>query len=82
MSDLEILRRKLFYRATHRGTREADIVIGNYVRRLLSHISYPEARKLEIWLEQSDDTLLSLEIFYRIEDSFIKTPPPSIVLKW
>jgi antitoxin CptB len=50
-------RRRLLFRATHRGTKEADILIGGFVTRNLAAFSDAEIEALEELLEMPDPVL-------------------------
>jgi antitoxin CptB len=50
-------RRRLLFRATHRGTQENDLLIGGFVRRNLDTLSLPDIEALEILLERPDPDL-------------------------
>jgi antitoxin CptB len=51
---LEALRRKLSFRAWHRGTREADLLIGTFADRCLAEFAAEELRQFERLLEVDD----------------------------
>ena len=53
----EIRRRRLLYRATHRGTRENDILIGGFVSETLSRLTEADMDALEQILELPDAAL-------------------------
>lgn len=50
-------RRRLLFRATHRGTYENDILIGGYVRARLAGFSAAELDALEALMELPDAEL-------------------------
>ena len=50
-------RRRLLYRATHRGTHETDLLVGGYVARRIDTLSEAELDALEHVLEFSDTDL-------------------------
>jgi antitoxin CptB len=50
-------RRRLLFRAQHRGTKECDILIGGFVAARLWQFSENELSDLEIMLEQPDPLL-------------------------
>jgi antitoxin CptB len=50
-------RRRLLYRATHRGTYENDILLGGFVRRHLDAMRESELAALEALLEIPDNDL-------------------------
>ena len=51
---LEALRRKLGFRAWHRGTREADLLIGSFADRHLPEFGPDELRQFERLLTEND----------------------------
>ena len=54
---LEILKKRLIYRASYRGTKEMDILLSTFVNK---------------YIDSFDETLLSeLEIFLNFEDEII-----------
>ncbi|MBN8888709.1 MAG: succinate dehydrogenase assembly factor 2 [Rhodospirillales bacterium] len=50
-------RRRLLFRATHRGTHECDLLIGGYVARRLASLSEAEMDALEEVMELPDSDL-------------------------
>ena len=54
---LGIRRRRLLYRATHRGTFENDLMIGGFVRAHLGGLTEPELEALEAVMEMPDTDL-------------------------
>ena len=50
-------RRRLLYRATHRGTYENDILLGGFVQRHLAALSDSELAALEALLEIQENEL-------------------------
>lgn len=53
----ETRRRRLLFRATHRGTKENDLLLGGFVARGLAHFSDAEVTALEAVLELPDPLL-------------------------
>ena len=54
---LDIRRRRLLFRATHRGTQENDLMIGGFVRAHLATFDAAELDDLEALLELPDTDL-------------------------
>jgi antitoxin CptB len=50
-------RRRLLFRATHRGTRENDILVGGFVTARLAQFTEPEIDALEAIMELPDPLL-------------------------
>ena len=57
MTNKEILKKQIIYRSAHRGSKEMDILLGNFVKE---HID-----------DFSDDDLKSLEQILSIEDEIL-----------
>ena len=53
-AELDPRRRRLLFRAHHRGTKEADLMIGAFVQRLVAGFSAAELDDLEATLEYPD----------------------------
>jgi antitoxin CptB len=56
-SHTEIRRRRLLFRATHRGTHETDLLIGGYVESRLAALTDSEMDALEEVMELPDADL-------------------------
>ena len=52
---LETRRRRLVYRACHRGTKEMDLILGGYVRRHIAAMGEKELDELERIVALSDE---------------------------
>ncbi|WP_211861662.1 FAD assembly factor SdhE [Neoroseomonas soli] len=52
--DLDSRRRRLVFRALHRGTKEADLMIGGFVTRNIAAFSEAELDEIEAVLEHWD----------------------------
>jgi antitoxin CptB len=55
--DISIRRRRLKYRAAHRGTRELDLLLGPFAEVHAGSMGEPELEALERLLEEADTTL-------------------------
>jgi antitoxin CptB len=56
--DIAIRRRRLRYRAWHRGTREMDLVLGPFADAHLDTYDNPELDRLEALMDEEDTDLL------------------------
>lgn len=54
---LDVRRRRLLFRATHRGTHENDLIIGGFVAARIGSFSESELDALELMLELPDPDL-------------------------
>jgi len=56
----ELKRKKLKYRASRRGTKEADSVIGGFVEKFIDRFDNNQLRNLEILLDIPDADLMNM----------------------
>jgi antitoxin CptB len=56
---LEVRRRKLLFRAWHRGMRELDLILGRFADDQMAHLSPEELDELEHLMEVPDCDLLA-----------------------
>ncbi len=62
LDDLDFRQRRLAFRAWHRGTREADLMIGGFAERYASSWSIAEIDWFEALLEQQDVDIMAWAI--------------------
>ena len=80
MTNKKILKKQIIYRSTHRGSKEMDLLLGNFVKKHIDKLNSIELKDLEKLLFNED------EIIYKwyIEKYSNKTIPKtkvSIMLK-
>jgi len=57
MINKEILKKKIIYRSTHRGTKEMDLLLGNFVKKNIDKFTDTELNDLENLMEIDDEIL-------------------------
>ena len=57
MTNKEILKKQIIYRSTHRGTKEMDFLLGNFVKKNIGKFTDTELKDLENLLEIDDEIL-------------------------
>ena len=57
MTHKEILKKKIIYRSTRRGTKEMDLLLGNFVKSNINLLNYEELIQLEVILSIEDQVL-------------------------
>ena len=60
MENIEIFRKKLLYKASHRGTKEMDILMGNFADKFIQLFDDNELSLLDILLDQDDDHIYKI----------------------
>ena len=57
MTNKEILKRQIIYRSTHRGTREMDILLGNFAKKHIDGFNDSELKDLKELLFIEDEII-------------------------
>ena len=60
---LEILKKKLLYRASYRGTKEMDILLTSFVKSYIKKINLNDLKNLEDFLNFEDEILYNFYHF-------------------
>ena len=58
-NSIEVMKKAIFYRAHHRGTKEADWLIGGFVRQHLNDFSEAEIRVLKQLVDMDDESFFN-----------------------
>ena len=59
MKNKDILKKQILYRSMHRGTKEMDLLLGNFVNKYINSFSEIELKDLKLIMEIDDDVLHS-----------------------
>ena len=59
INELEILKKKLLYRASYRGTKEMDILLSNFVKKYIDEFNNLHLDELEKFLNFEDEIILN-----------------------
>jgi antitoxin CptB len=57
MTNKEILKKQIIYRSTHRGSKEMDLLLGNFVKKYIEELNDVELIDLEKLLFLEDEML-------------------------
>ena len=57
MENKEILKKQIIYRSTHRGSKEMDLLLGNFVKRHINEFNDAELRDLQKLLFVEDEVI-------------------------
>ena len=80
MPNKEILKKKIIYRSMHRGTKEMDLLLGNFVKKYIDEFNVDELKDLEKLLFIEDDVLYKWYVKSN-SDKLIPKTKVSIMLK-
>ena len=57
MKNYNILKKQIIYRSTHRGTKEMDLLLGNFVKKNINTFSDLELTELDHIIKLDDEIL-------------------------
>ena len=80
MRNKEILKKQIIYRSMHRGTKEMDLLLGNFVKKYVDEFNVNELKDLEKLLFIEDEILYKWYI-KKNSDKLIPKTKVSIMLK-
>ena len=55
--DIDVLKKKIIYRSSYRGTKEMDILLSSFVKDVINHLDNDELENLFNLLNIDDDNL-------------------------
>ena len=67
MINKEFLKKQIIYRATHRGSKEMDILLGQFVKKIIKSLNYSNLKELDEILKIEDEILS--QWFFNKKDS-------------
>jgi len=57
MKELELLKNKIKYRSSYRGTKEMDILLNSFVSSIINTLAFSELLKLDDFLNCNDEDI-------------------------
>ena len=69
VSKLEILKKRLIYRASYRGTKEMDILLSKFVNKYINKFDNIHLEELEKFLNFEDEIILNYYQFNIIKNN-------------
>ena len=78
MKNIINLKKKILYRSEHRGTKEMDLLLSNFVRKYVNFLNESELCELESLLNIDDEVLYK---WYLNNESTTLVPENSITKK-
>ena len=80
MTNKEILRKQIVYRSMHRGSKEMDLLLGNFVKKNIDKFNNNELKDLEKLLFIEDEIIYKW-YFEKNSDNAIPNTKVSMMLK-
>ena len=78
MKNIDKLKKKILYRSEHRGTKEMDLLLSNFVKKYVNFLNESELCELESLLNIDDEVLYK---WYLNNESTTLVPENSITKK-
>jgi antitoxin CptB len=72
INKLEILKKKILYRASYRGTKEMDILLSKFVNKYIENFDESYLKELEVFLNFEDEVILNFYQYNIIESNIDK----------
>ncbi len=69
---LELLKKKLLYRASYRGTKEMDILLSTFVKKHLDLLDFDQLKEMELFLEFEDEIIYNYYNFNKTSTNIEK----------
>ena len=80
MANNEILKKQIIYRSMHRGTKEMDLLLGNFVKKHINELNSTELQDLAKLLFTEDEVIYKW-YFEKNSDNTIPITKVSTMLK-
>ena len=80
MTNKEILKKQIIYRSSHRGTKEMDLLLGNFVKQNIDKFTNSELRDLEKLME-IEDAIIQKWYFEKSNENLISFNKVTEMLK-
>ena len=78
MNNIGNLKKKILYRSEHRGTKEMDLLLSNFVKKYVNFLNENELCELETLLNMDDEVLYK---WYLNKESTTLVPENSVTKK-
>ena len=73
MTNKEILKKQIIYRSMHRGTKEMDLLLGNFVKKYINEFNDAELNDLEKLLFIEDEIIYKWYFEKKLENAIPNT---------
>jgi len=82
MNKLDSIKRKIKYRAEHRGIKEMDLLLSAFVRKYIDVFSYNDLLDLHSILEKDDNVIFKWYLDEAINDNIAKSKVSNLLKKF
>ena len=79
MTNKDVLKKQIIYRSTHRGSKEMDLLLGNFVKKYINDLNEVDLNDLMQLLLIEDQVLYKWHFENKIINSIPKTKVSSLL---
>ena len=82
MTNKEILKKQIIYRSTHRGFKEMDLLLGNFVKKYINEFNDADLKDLEKLLLIEDELIYKWYFKKKLNNVIQKTKVSTMLKKF
>ena len=71
-SDIDILKKRIIFRASHRGSKEMDMLMKSFTESIIDHLNPNELKILDKLVDLNDEDLLKIKTNKSTKDKICK----------
>ena len=71
-SDIDIIKKRILFRASHRGSKEMDILMKSFTESIIGNLNPNELKILDKLVDLNDEDLIKIKSEKTIEDNVYK----------
>ena len=71
-SDIDILKKRIIFRASHRGSKEMDMLMKSFTESIIDNLNPNELKILDKLVDLNDEDLLKIKTNKSIKDKIYK----------
>ncbi len=82
MCKLEILKKKILYRSSYRGTKEMDILLSTFVKKYINKLELIDLLELDSFLNLSDEIIYDIFFNKKINENLREKKIASLLIEF
>ena len=82
MCKLEILKKKILYRSSYRGTKEMDILLSTFVKKYINKLELIDLLELDSFLNLSDEIIYDIFFNKKINENLREKKIVSLLIEF
>tara|TARA_B110000967_G_C18412866_1_gene330083 strand:- start:50 stop:304 length:255 start_codon:yes stop_codon:yes gene_type:complete len=82
MCKLEILKKKILYRSSYRGTKEMDILLSTFVKKYINKLELIDLLELDSFLNLSDEIIYDIFFNKKIDENLSEKKIANLLIEF